>query len=313
MPPLTPEGIAAYAGVLATFNATTGVDDLTGGNPGDTFVVTDTNQIQAADRFDGGGGTDTVLVGTASGVDVDLTAAAADGVNGFLNIEEIAFANTSGTSTVTVNADQFGAGKAKSDSTITGAAGIQNFVINMTAPGSFDLSALTFDQWTAGIDTVTVNGSSGADTITAGDNVSARVLAGAGDDTLVYTGTTVAASARYDGGDGTDTLQIVGSGDLSGAASNGVDGFINIEDIKFVDTSGTIIATFAAAQFGAGKISTTSTITGDTGTQALIINLAPGESLDLSGLSFSGWTNGADTIDINGSTADRDDRRYQPE
>ena len=167
LPPLTPEGIAAYAGVLATFNATTGVDDLTGGNPGDTFVVTDTNQIQAADRFDGGDGTDTVLVGTASGVDVDLTAAAADGVNGFLNMEEIAFANTSGTSTVTVNADQFGAGKAKSDSTITGAAGIQNFVINMTAPGSFDLSALTFNTWTAGTDTVTVNGSSGADTITA--------------------------------------------------------------------------------------------------------------------------------------------------
>ena len=81
-----------------------------------------------------------------------------------------------------------------------------------------------------------------------------------------------------------------------------MDGFINIEDIKFVDTSGTITATFAAAQFGSGKISTTSTITGDTGTQALIINLAPGESLDLSGLSFSGWTNGVDTIDINGST-----------
>ena len=235
-------------------------------------------------------------------VDVDLTAAAADGVNGFLNMEEIAFANTSGTSTVTVNADQFGTGKAKSDSTITGAAGIQNFVINMTAPGSFDLSALTFNTWTAGIDTVTVNGSSGADTITANDSVSARVLAGAGDDTLIYSGTTVAASARYDGGDGTDTLQIVKSGDLSGAASDGVDGFINIEAIKFVNTSGTITATFAAAQFGSGKISTTSTITGDTGTQGLIINLAPGESLDLSGLSFSGWTDGIDTIDINGST-----------
>ena len=114
------------------------------------------------DRFDGGGGTDTVLVGTASGVDVDLTAAAADGVNGFLDIEEIAFANTSGTSTVTVNANQFGAGKATTDSTITGATGIQNFVINMTAPGSFDLSALT-STWTVGTDTVTVNGSSGAD------------------------------------------------------------------------------------------------------------------------------------------------------
>ena len=81
-----------------------------------------------------------------------------------------------------------------------------------------------------------------------------------------------------------------------------MDGFINIEGIKFVDTSGTITATFAAAQFGAGKISMTSTITGDTGTQILIINLAPGESLDLSGLSFSDWTDGTDKIDIIGST-----------
>ena len=103
------------------------------------------------------------------------------------------------------------------------------------------------------------------------------------------------------------------SGDLSGAASDGVDGFINIEGIKFVDTSGTITATFAAAQFGSGKISTTSTITGDTGTQVLVINLAPGESLDLSGLSFSGWTDGTDTIDHQWLDGRRDDRRHQPE
>ena len=131
---------------------------------------------------------------------------------------------------------------------------------------------------------------------------SARVLGGAGDDTLVYTGTSVAASTRYDGGGGTDTLQILATGDFSGAASNGVDGFINIEAITFVDTSGTTIATFGAAQFGAGKISATSTITGDQ-TQGLVIDLAPGETLDLSGLVFLGWTPGADTIVINGSTS----------
>jgi Ca2+-binding RTX toxin-like protein len=124
---------------------------------------------------------------------------------------------------------------------------------------------------------------------------------GAGDDTLIYNGATVAASSRYDGGDGTNTLQLVQSGDLSGAASDGVDGFINIEGIRFVDTSGTITATFAAAQFGPGKISLTSTITGDSRTQVLIVNLASGESLDLSGLSFSDWT-ADDKIEIVGST-----------
>src|SRR6185369_10538780 len=81
------------------------------------------------------------------------------------------------------------------------------------------------------------------------------------------------------------------------------DGLINIEGIRFVDTFGTIVATFAAAQFGSGKISLTSTVTGESRTQGLIINLAPGDSLDLSGLSFSGWTSGADTLVIHGSTA----------
>ena len=171
---------------------------------------------------------------------------------------------------------------------------------------------MTFNTWTAGTDTVTVNGSSGADTITTGDSVSARVLAGAGDDTLIYTGTTVAASARYDGGDGTDTLQLVTSGNLSGAASDGVDGFINIEAIKFVNTSGTITATFAAAQFGSGKISTTSTITGDTGTQALIINLARA-SLWICQVCLSRVGPMAPTQSNQWLDRGREDRRHQPE
>ena len=109
-------------------------------------------------------------------------------------------------------------------------------------------------------------------------------------------------AGRYDGGDGTDTLQIGTTGDFCSAATDGADGFISIEGIKFVNGFGISTATFDAAQFGAGKISLTSTITGDAGTQGLVINLAPGESLDLSGLSFSAWTSGTDIINIDGST-----------
>ncbi len=49
------------------------------------------------------------------------------------------------------------------DSIINGTTGTDSFVINMTTPGSFDLSTLTFINWNFGLDTVTVNGSSGAD------------------------------------------------------------------------------------------------------------------------------------------------------
>ena len=62
LPPLTPAGIAAYAGVLATFFATPFIDFQLGSSFDDTFVVTSTGQIQPLDTFDGNGGFDTILV-----------------------------------------------------------------------------------------------------------------------------------------------------------------------------------------------------------------------------------------------------------
>ena len=303
LPPLTPAGIAAYAGVLTTFFATPFIDFQIGSGFDDTFIVTSSGQIQPLDTFDGNGGFDRITVTSSFGISVDLSAAAADGVKGFLDIEEIDFDTGGGSSTqttITLNANQFGAGKIATDAIIDGSIGIDNLVINMTEPGSFDMAHLFFN-WTFGSDMVTINGSSGADSITF-DDVPAQILAGAGDDTLIYNQTTAVGAGRYDGGAGTDTLQIGTTGDFSTASAGGADGFISIEGIKFVNGFGITTATFDAAQFGAGKISLTSTITGDAGTQGLVIDLARGGSLDLSGLSFSGWTSGTDFINIVGST-----------
>ena len=135
----------------------------------------------------------------------------------------------------------------------------------MSEPGSFDLASLFFN-WNFDVDTVTVNGSSGADEITF-DNVPAEILAGAGDDTLIYQQTTAVWSGHYDGGTGTDTLQFETTGNFGSSAEGGAGDFNSIERIEFVNTFGTTSATFDAAQFGAGKISLTSTIIGDAGTQ----------------------------------------------
>ena len=191
LPPLTPGGIAAYPGVLATFFATVFTDFYPGTGVDDTFFVTATQQIQAADLFNGNGGFDTIHVFSSFGESFDLTAAAADGVKGFLDIEEIRFDHGSGSgaqTTIRLNANQFGAGKIATDSTITGSIGVDHLIVDMSEPGSFDLASLFFN-WDFDVDTVTVNGSSGADEITF-DNVPAEILAGAGDDTLIYQQTT---------------------------------------------------------------------------------------------------------------------------
>ena len=67
LPPLTPAGIAAYAGVLATFFATPFIDFQIGSGFDDTFVVTQSGQIQPLDTFDGNGGFDRITVTSAFG------------------------------------------------------------------------------------------------------------------------------------------------------------------------------------------------------------------------------------------------------
>ena len=142
LPPLTLAGITAYAGVLANFFATPFIDFQIGSGFDDTFFVTQTGQIQALDTFDGNGGFDRITVTSSFGISVDLSAAAADGQKGFLDIEEIDFDTGGGSSTqttITLNANQFGAGKIATDAIIKGSIGIDSLVINMTEPGSFDL------------------------------------------------------------------------------------------------------------------------------------------------------------------------------
>ncbi|MFO1157325.1 MAG: DUF4347 domain-containing protein [Reyranellaceae bacterium] len=292
-PPLSPAGIAGYAGVLVNFTATAGNDNPALSTGDDTVTVSNTNQIQAADKFEGDTGTDAIQIGTAAaGTSIDLSAAANDGVNGFLNFEAITFVNTSGTSTATFNAAQFGAGKISTTVAITGNAFTQGIVITVPVGTTFDLSGWTFNSWTSGTDTITITGSTGSETI----------VGSSADETYVVSATNqVSAGDTYDGGGGTDTLQIgtaaAGTAiDLSAAATDGVKGFLNIEKIAFVNTSGTSTATFSSAQFGAGRILDTATITGNAQINALAFNVVAGGSLDLSKFTYAAWTSGTDTI-----------------
>ncbi len=208
---LTIEGVQVVV-ELATFTATTGTDNPVLSTDNDTVTVEATNQIQAADTFSGGAGTDTIAIGVVgAGVSVDLRAAAADGSGGFLSFEAIQFLNTSGTSTATFAAGQFDSGKIELTSSFIGTASTQGVVINLAAAGTFDASSFSFTTWSSGTDSFTLAGSSGNDTI-VGSSQADSISGAAGNDSL-------------SGGDGNDTIDGgTGNDRMSGGA--GVDFFI---------------------------------------------------------------------------------------
>jgi VCBS repeat-containing protein len=208
---LTIEGVQVVV-EMATFTATTGTDNPTLSTGADTVTVEATNQIQTADTFSGGAGTDTIAIGAVgAGVSVDLSAAASNGSAGFLSFEAIQFLNTSGTSTATFAAEQFGSGKIELTSSFIGTASSQGVAINLAAAGSFDASGFTFSTWTSGTDSFSLNGSTGTETI-VGSSQADSISGAAGNDTLSGgTGNDI-----IDGGNGNDRM--------SGGA--GVDFFI---------------------------------------------------------------------------------------
>eukprot|EP01034_Spumella_vulgaris_P019031 gene19031-24324_t len=143
-----------------TVTGSTGDEILVGSSLIDRFVVSASNQVTSGDRYNGGASNDILQVGlAAAGTSIDLSAAADDGVNGFLSVEGIAFVNTSGTATATLDATQIGTGKISAASAITGTAATQAVAINLSAGGALDLSAWTFATWTSGTDTISITGS----------------------------------------------------------------------------------------------------------------------------------------------------------
>jgi Ca2+-binding RTX toxin-like protein len=216
-PPLTPEGIASYAGVLANFFATTGVDNFVGtALDSDTFIVSNTNQVQNTDTFDGGtgAGSDSLRISGA----VDVSAAATNGTQGFLNIENVTLGEFA---TATFNGAQVGLGKISETSAISGTAGPNTIVLNVDSGGSLDLSGWTFSNWD-GNDVISINGSTGDERI-IGSIRNDTINGGIGND-------------RLNGGDGNDAVSGgAGNDRLNGGAGNdtmtGGDG----NDIYFVD------------------------------------------------------------------------------
>jgi Ca2+-binding RTX toxin-like protein len=201
----------AYAGVFANVNATTATDTATQTTANDTLTITDTTQLQSTDNWDGAAGIDGIQVGTATGVAINLTAASL--TTTFKNYEQIIFTNTSGTTTLTMNGNQFGAtlGLMPLATQFVGNTGTQLIVINNAT--NFTAASWVFTNWTIGTDNVSINGSTGNDSITgsaqndtinggAGTNA---LAGGLGDDTYIINSATDVVTENA--ASGTDNAQ----------------------------------------------------------------------------------------------------------
>ena len=280
-----------------TIFATAANESIIGSSQDDILSIAAAT-IQSGDLYDGGGGTDTLLI--TGGGTFDFSGVGQDATHGFHNMEVLAF-DGSAASTVTFDgATQFASGLGLSTATVTGSDQAETLRFTRKAGqtgGSYDLSGLQFTDWTGGIDTINILATLGVDNIvgTSQDDIFVFAASAAG--------TQVNAGDSFDGGSGNDTIQI---GTIGAAGLTPIDFspaiLANFERVTFTNTTGARTVTFTSNQFGAGKISNSATITGTSATNAVVVNMATNGSLDMSGWSFAGWTNGTDTLTVNGST-----------
>jgi Ca2+-binding RTX toxin-like protein len=197
-------------------------------------------------------------------------------------------------------------GSGNTDFTLDTTTDVNAVLFNTTgfATAVFFASQWNFATWTIA-DSVSINGSTGVDTITGGDGAGGNTIhgglgadqltGGAGPDLFRYSaGAEIQAGESLTGGGAFDVIQVNCDGssyDFSGATISGV------EDISMNlgGVTGSATVTFSGNQLRAGGITN---VFDSTYTDTLIVICA---SIDLSGVTFQNWTNGTDTLNLIGT------------
>jgi VCBS repeat-containing protein len=224
-------------------------------------------------------------------------------------IDVIDFTNgTHGAATATFLNTQFGT-QILSDVHFLPSIGSNRVVVN---GGSLNASLWTFESGWSAADAITINGSSGDDSI-IGSTQDDLISSGAGADTLVGGD----GADTMQGGDGNDTFVVsnsshVDTGEIIDGGTGTADtllldtalGFINFVDvvsnIEKLVFSGDGYVEFSGASFGtaAGLINS---VTGASNQQRIDVK---GAVADLSGVAFVNWTSGNDTVYVHGTAGD---------
>jgi Hemolysin-type calcium-binding repeat (2 copies). len=205
-----------------------GNDTLDGGAGNDTI-----NGGGGADVLVGGGGTNTFIFNTGDVAAGETLEFANDSTNiiqvnsttDFSHLDHLYYDGSNVAVRLALNGDgvgaTFNAGDLPSWSGTTnswqviGSTGVQTFTLNGTSGGdTIDLSHLTFSNWTAGEDVLTINGHDGNDTIT-GSSANDVIVVGNGAD--VVNGGAGADTLDYSQGGGAQAISITGTVDTIGS------------------------------------------------------------------------------------------------
>ncbi|MFB9985771.1 cadherin-like domain-containing protein, partial [Mesorhizobium kowhaii] len=214
-----------------------GADTMQGGAGNDKFSF-NAGDVASGESIDGGSGTDQLLI---------------FGNNDFRqatlgSIETLAFGGSAIPATVAFSSTQIGAGLSM-DASVVGNAGANAISISMDAPGTLDIGAWTFSNWSSN-DSIFMGGSSSADTL-IGSSQADEIQGNFGNDILI-------------GGDGDD--QLAGQYDvdtLTGGA--GVDTFAgsvtdwNGDRITDYEYGEKIMVAFGSASASDYRLRTTAT------------------------------------------------------
>jgi RTX calcium-binding nonapeptide repeat (4 copies) len=271
-----------------------GADTLTGGAKRDFFQYVASSDAVAGETVDGGAGTDAIIVD--NGLNINFA-----GVT-FTSIEQLFFSHQAiaGPVTVTLASNQIGAGAITS--VFGNFMGADTLIVN--AVSNVDLSSVTFTSWNnGGNDHVFINGTTlgeviqatqMADTITTNGGADNIQAFSGGDTILFHAGSEIVPGLSIDGGAGTDQLQLDGGGTFDFA------GGVTLSALEWVTFLSTLAATatFRGTQVGTGAITQ---VFGSSGINNLVVNAA--SDVNLSGLTFTSWTNGTDTVTINGTSS----------
>ncbi|MCK6454070.1 MAG: hypothetical protein L6R19_24915, partial [Alphaproteobacteria bacterium] len=285
-----------------------GADTINGGGGNDIIVIA-AGDFAAGETIDGGLGTNTLAVAGTNDFSTGLVA----------NIRALAF--DAGGATARFAGAQVSATLLHSNTTVTGGAGTDGLIFD-AAPGSIlSLGGFFFapGTWTGGIDSVQLNGTdAGAETL-VGSTQADTIMGGLGNDFLQGLG----GSDTLDGGAGNDTMLggtgddvlIAEDGDFAGAGTlqgeAGTDTLLlsgtNVFEGAFVGTIERIeYAAAGSATFGGTQLtnlSATPTVSGSAGVDVLIANVTGASSVSLLNFTFTGWSDGTDSIRLNGSSS----------
>lgn len=264
----------------------TGADVVSGGGGNDSFAV-NTNSSHVGMTLNGNTGLEDTLALTGSGsISFDTST--------LVNVEKLVMSTSGGSGTFA--GDGFGTA-ANLLNTVTGTVAIDQIKVSGAVT---DLTNIAFDNWSDGTDSIVLLGTLGSDTLTGSakndviqNTTGADTLKGGlGDDTFTMTGSQTNAGDSIDGGNGlNDTIAVSG---LAGFANVTITNVETLALSRNTTLGQNALVGFKSTQIGVGAIVT---VVGSVDAETLLIS---GPGIDLSSVTFTNWTDGADLISING-------------